>query len=181
MHSAWWLVKPMFDDATGEELLLGEMNPELQNTWGASSEECEDLKALAQWAIRKETKLATVRHVQGSTRKKNAHKDTLTPGKPDRTYNPRNNSQQGYGDPMELDATRKRSRFNLSIEEFQRRIRERPCLKCTPPGQLARYCTRKDSAKPFNAQASSWQPTKKPAPWQTRPKIREIEVEQAPE
>jgi len=35
--------------------------------------------------------------------------------------------------------------------------------------------------KPFNAQASSWQPAKKTAPWQTRPKIREIEVEQEPE
>jgi len=54
------------DDSTGGELLLGGMITELQNAWGASSEEYEDLEALAQGAIRKETKLATVRHIQGS-------------------------------------------------------------------------------------------------------------------
>jgi len=55
-----------FDNSTGGELLLGGMITELHNAWGAISEEYEDLKALAQWAIRKETKLATVRHIQGS-------------------------------------------------------------------------------------------------------------------
>jgi len=54
------------DDSTGGELLLGGMITELRNAWGASSEEYEDLEALDQWAIRKETKLATVRHIQGS-------------------------------------------------------------------------------------------------------------------
>jgi len=39
------------------------MITELQNTWGASSEAYEALEALAQWAIRKETKLAKVRHI----------------------------------------------------------------------------------------------------------------------
>ena len=42
------------------------MIAELQNAWGASSEEYEDLENLAQWAITKETKLATVRDIQGS-------------------------------------------------------------------------------------------------------------------
>ena len=66
-------------------------------------------------------------------------------------------------------------------EEFQRRIREQQCLKWGQPGHLARSCTTKDGPKPFNAQARSWQPAKKIAHWQTRPKIREIEVEQGPE
>jgi len=112
------------DDSTGRELLLGGMNTELQDAWGASSEEYEDIEALAQWAIRKETKLAMIREIQGSTPTKNTHKDTLTPRNPEGTYRPTNNSQQGYGYPMELDATRKRSRFNISREEFQRRIGE---------------------------------------------------------
>ena len=43
------------DDSTGGELLLGGMITELKNAWGASSEEYEDLEALAQCAIRKET------------------------------------------------------------------------------------------------------------------------------
>jgi len=114
------------DDSTGGELLLGGMNTELQNAWGASSEEYEDLEALAQWAIRKETKLAMVRHIQGSPSTKNIQRETATPRNPDGTYRPTNNGNQTYGDPMELDATRRRPRFNITREEFQRRIGEQP-------------------------------------------------------
>jgi len=67
------------DDSTGGELLLGGMIAELQNASGASSEEDEDLQALAQWAIRIETKLATVRHIQGSPLTKNIQQETPTP------------------------------------------------------------------------------------------------------
>jgi len=67
------------DNSTGGELLIGGMMAELQNAWGASSEEYEDLEALAQWAIRKETKLATVRHIQGSPSTKNIQRETTTP------------------------------------------------------------------------------------------------------
>jgi len=169
------------DDSSGGELLLGGMITELQNAYGASSEEYDNLEALAQWAIRKETKLATGRHIQGSPSTKKIQPETTTPRNPDGTYRPTNNGNQNYGDPMELDATRKRPRFNISREEFQRRIRERLCLKCAQPGHLARNCQKKDVPKPFNAQARSWPPAKKTAPWQTRPKIREIEVQQEPE
>jgi len=169
------------DDSTGGELLLGRMITELQNAWGASSEEYEDLETLAQWAIRKETKLATVKHIHGSPSTKNIQRETTTPRNPDETYRPTNNGNQNYGDPMELDAMRKPSRFNISWEEFQRRIREQLCLKCAQPGHLARSCTKKDGPKPFYAQAKSWQPAKRTAPWQNKPKIREMEVEQEPE
>jgi len=67
------------DDSSGGKLLLGGMIAELQNAWEASSEEYEDLGALAQWAIRKETKLATVRYIQGSPSKKNTQRETTTP------------------------------------------------------------------------------------------------------
>jgi len=153
----------------------------LRNAWGASSEEYEDLEALAQWAIRKETKLATISSIQGSPATKNVQGETITPRNPEGTYRPTNNGNQNYGDPMELDATRSRPRFNISREEFQRRIREQLCLKCAQPEHLARSCPKRNGPKPFNAQGRSWQPMKKIAPWQTRPKIREIEVEQEPE
>jgi len=169
------------DNSTGGELLLGVMIAELQNAWGASSEEYEDLEALVQWAIRKETKLATVRHIRGSPSTKNIQRETTTLRNTDGTYRPTNNGNQNYGDPMELDATRKRPRFNISREEFQRRLREQLCLKCAQPGHWASNCAKKDGPKPFNAQARSGQPAKRTAPWQTRPKIREIEVEQEPE
>jgi len=55
------------------------MIAELQNAWGASSEEYENLEALAQWAIRKETKLETVRHIQGSPSAKNIQLETAVP------------------------------------------------------------------------------------------------------
>jgi len=67
------------DDLIGGELLLGRMNTELQNAWGARSEEYEDLEVLAQWAIRKETKLATVRNIQGSSPTKNIHREVIPP------------------------------------------------------------------------------------------------------
>jgi len=169
------------DDSTGGELLLGGMIAELQNAWGASSEEYEDLETLAQWAIRKETKLATVRHIQGTPSAKSAQRETIAPRNPDGTYRPAISGTQSYGGPMELDATRKRPRFNISREEFQRRIREQLCLKCAKPGHLAKDCSKREGFKPFNGQAKNWQPAKKITPWQTRPKIREIEVEQEPE
>jgi len=74
------------DDSTGGELLLGGMIAELQNAWGASSEEYEGLEALAQWAIKKETKLARVRDIQGSPPTKNTKRETTTPRNPDGTY-----------------------------------------------------------------------------------------------
>jgi len=157
------------------------MIAELQNAWGASSEEYEDLEVLAQWAIQKETKLATVRHIQESPSAKNSPRETTIPRNPDGTYPPANNGNQNYGDHMELDATRRRPRFNISREEFQRRIQEQLCLMCAQPGHLARSCPKKDGPKQFNAQPRSWQPAKKTAPWQNRPKIREINVEQEPE
>ena len=131
------------DDSTGGVLLLGGMIAELQNTWGASSEEYEALEALAPWAIRKETKLATVRHIQGSPSAKNSPPEITIPRNPDGTYRPANNGNQNYADPRELDATRRRPRFNISREEFQRRIREQLCLKCAQPEHLARRCPKK--------------------------------------
>ena len=101
------------DGSTGGELLLGGMITELQNAWGASSEEYEDLETLAQWVIRKETKLATVRHIQGAPTTKSVQRETITPRNPDGTYRPSNNGNQNYGDLMELDVTRKRPRFNI--------------------------------------------------------------------
>jgi len=82
------------DDSTGGELLLGGMSTELQKAWGASNEEYEGLEALAQWAIRKETKLATVRHIQGLPSTRNIQQETITLRNPDGTYRATNNANQ---------------------------------------------------------------------------------------
>jgi len=79
------------DDSTRGELLLGGIIAQLQNAWGASSEEYEDLEAVAQWAIRKETKLVTVRDIQGSPSAKNSQRETAIARNTDGTYQPANN------------------------------------------------------------------------------------------
>jgi len=105
------------DNSTAGELLLRGMIAELQNAWGAGSVEYQDLETLAQWAITKETKLATARHIQGSPLTRNIKWETTTPRNPDGTYRPSNNGNQNYDDPIELAATRKRPTFNISREE----------------------------------------------------------------
>src|ERR1700712_2183014 len=91
------------DDSTGGELLLGGMSTELQNTWGANSDKYESTEVLAQWAILKETKLATVRHIQGNTLTRSPNPKTSdTPRNSDGTYRPTTNNTN-YRDPMDLD------------------------------------------------------------------------------
>jgi len=143
------------DNSTGGELLGGGMNTDLQNAWGASSEEYEDLEALAHWAIRKETKVTTVRHIQGSISTKSVQREIIRARNTDGTYPPAKNGNQNYGDPMELDATRKGPRFSILREEFQRTIREQLCLKCAQQAHLATDYTKKEGTRPFNARARS--------------------------
>ena len=167
------------DDSTASEWLLGGMNSELQNTWGASSDKYTNITALANWAIEKETKLATIQHIQGNKTTATAARTNEVPRNPNGTYQPRTTTQGG--EAMDLDAFRRRPRLNLSPEEFRRRMREKLCLKCAQPGHRADACTRQDQPKQFNPRANNWQPAKRNAPWQTRQKIQEMEVEKEPE
>jgi len=89
------------DDSTGGELLLGGMIAELQNAWGASSEVYQDLETLAQWAIRKETKLATVRHIQGAPSTKASNE------KPSH-----HETQMGHTDPQTMAIRTMATRWN---------------------------------------------------------------------
>ena len=77
------------DNSTAGEWLLGGMNSELQNAWGASSVKYSYIVALANWTIRKETKLAMVRHIQGDKTSMTATKTNEIPRNPTRTYQPR--------------------------------------------------------------------------------------------
>ena len=167
------------DDSTVGEWLLGGMNLELQNTWGASSDKYTNITALANWVIEKETKLATVRRIQGHKTTTPIQKTNEVPRTPNGTYQPRTTTHGG--EAMDLNAFRRRSRLNLSQEEFRRRMRERLCLKCAQPGHRADVCTRQDQSKQSNPRTSNWQPAKRNAPWQLQQKIQEMEVEKEPE
>ena len=119
------------DDSTAGEWLLGGMNTDLQNAWGASRDKYTSTKALANWAIEKETKLATVRHIQGHKTTTTAPRTNDIPRNPNGTNQPRTTTQ---GDAMDLDAFRKRRRLNHVPEEFRQRMWEWLCLKCAQPG-----------------------------------------------
>ena len=118
--------KTGLDDSTAGEWLLGGMNPELQNAWGASSDKYTNITALANWAIENEPKLAMVRHIQGHKTTTPIQKQNKIPRNPNGTYQPRTTTQGG--EAMDLDAFRQRPRLNISQEEFRRRMPERLCL-----------------------------------------------------
>ena len=135
-----------------------------------------DVDDLAQWAIEKENRINFVKSLHKIP---TTSRTDNTPRNPDGTYQPTNSNNQNHGDPMELDATRRQPRLNISREEFQRRMREQLCLKCGKPGHRAAGCT--ITPKPFNPQARPWQQNNKNAPWQGGQQSREIEIESVPE
>ena len=153
------------NDSTAGEWLLSGMNSELQNAWGASSDKYTNITALVNWAIEKETKLATVRHIQGNKTPATAARTNEVPRNPNGTYQPRTTTQGG--EAMDLDAFRRRPRLNLPPEEFRRRMKERLCLKCAQPGHRADVCEKQK----FSPKAGNWQPAKGNGPWQPRQRI----------
>ena len=139
------------DDSTAGEWLPGGMNSELQNAWGASSDKYTNITALANWAIEKETKLATVRHIQGD--KTTTPRTNEIPRNPKGTYQPRTTTQGG--DAMDLNAIRKQPRLNISPEEFQRRMGQQLCLRCRKPDHRIADCDKNNPQRQFNPQARS--------------------------
>ena len=135
-----------------------------------------DVDDLAQWAIEKDNRINFVKSLHKTP---TTSRTDNTPRNPDGTYRPANNRNQNYRDPMDLDATRRQPRLNISREEFQRRMRERLCLKCGKSEYRAAGCT--VTPKPFNPLARPWQQNKRSSPWQTRQQLREIDIESIPE
>lgn len=73
------------DNSTAGEWLLSGRNTELQDSWGAVSNEYKGMAKLVQWAIRKETKLVTGRHIQ----RDRSNKGTTTPLNNNRPQKPK--------------------------------------------------------------------------------------------
>jgi len=125
---------------------------------------------VANWAIQKETKMAAIKDMHHGTISKEKAPFPGTPRNHNGTFRPQNDNQ---GDPMKLDATRKRPGFTISAKEYQRRMRSNLCLKCAKQGHRAAACrsqaNRKEGAtwKPKNDNKKQWRP---PA------KAREMEV-----
>ena len=105
-----------YDDKPMQSLLLRGSNRVILDAWAQDNRQVVDIDDLAQWAIEKENRINFVKSLHKTP---TTSRTDNTPRNPDGTYRPTNSSNQNHGDPMELDATRRRPRLNISKEEFQ--------------------------------------------------------------
>jgi len=163
------------DDATLTYHLMRGFKTELQDAWGMDGSDSQDPQFVANWAIKKETKMAAIKHMRHGTISK---EKTPSPGNSrnqNGTFRPQNDNQ---GDPMALDATRRRPGFNIPAKEYQRRMRSNLCPKCAKPGHRAAACRSQANTK----EGATWEPkidNKKQ--WRPPAKAREMEVERGAE
>ena len=115
------------DDGTLQRCFIKGMSNDLQDAWPRAQTRHESVEELANWAVEQENRMITIKQIKQS---KLPTKATEIPRSPNGTFRA---SSENRGDPMELDATRKR-RFNISPEEYRRRMRENRCLKCASLG-----------------------------------------------
>jgi len=163
------------DDATLTYHLMRGFKTELQDAWGMDGSDWQDPQFVANWAITKETKMAAIKHMRHGTISKEKTPSPGTSRNQNGTFRPQNDNQ---GDPMELDATRRRPGFNISAKEYQRRMRSNLCLKCTKPGHRAAACRSQANSK----EGATWEPkTDNKKQWRLAAKAREMEVERGAE
>ena len=101
------------DDVTMSYNLIRGFKSTLQDAWGMDGSDFQDPQFIANWAIKKETKMTAIQHMRHGVREKSA--STTTPRNRGGTFKPNNNQ----GDPMDLDTTRRRPAFNISTEDEQ--------------------------------------------------------------
>jgi len=126
-----------YDEGTLTRLIVGGMSKKLQDAWEAG--ETDDLNItldINRWAIAKENKHSMMDHIRKG---RPTGKFDTTPRNVNGTFRP-TPVGENRGDPMELEATRRRPGFNISAKEYQRRMRANLCLKCAKPGYRAAAC-----------------------------------------
>ena len=138
------------DDATLTYHLIKGFKTVLQDAWGIDGSETQDPQLVANWAIKKETKMAAIKHMRHGTTSKETTASSGTPRNQNGTFRPQHHNQ---GDPRELDATRRRPGFNISAKEYQQRMRGNLCLKCAKPGHQAVAC-----GTQANSKGATWEP-----------------------
>ena len=129
-----------------------------------------DAQFVANWAINKETKIGAIKHMRHGTTTKGTTASSGSPRNQNGTFRQQNDNQ---GDPMELDATRRRPGFNISAKEYQRGMRSNLCLKCAKPGHGAAACRRQANSK----EGATWElKNDNKKQWRPPAKAREMEV-----
>ena len=105
-----------YDEGTLTGLLLGGMSKQLQDAWEAG--ETDNLNTtleITRWAIAKENKHGMMDNIRKGSL---TGKFDTTPRNVNRMFRP-TPASENRGDPMELDATRRRRGFNISAKEYQ--------------------------------------------------------------
>jgi len=113
--------------------------------------------------------MAAIKHMRQGTTSKGRTALSGTSRNQNGTFRPQNANQ---GDPMELDAMRRRPGFNISAKEYQRRIRSNLCLKCAKPGHRAAACRSQANSK----EGATWEPWNDKKQRRPPAKAREMEV-----
>ena len=161
------------DDATLTYHLIKGFQTELQDALGIDGSDSQDPQFVANWAIKKETKMATIKHMRHGTTSEGTTASSGTPRNQNGTFRPQNDNQ---GDPIEHDATRSWPGFNISAKEYQRRMKGNLCLKCAKPGHRAAACRSQANSK----EEATWEP-KNDNKKQWRPPAKASEMEVAKE
>jgi len=160
-----------YDEGTLTRLLLGGMLKKLQDAWEAGeTDNLNTTLAITRWAIAKENKHSMMDHIREG---RPTGKFDTTPRTVNGTFRPTPVSEN-RGDPMELDATRRRPGFNISAKEYQRRMRANLCLTCAKPGHREAPCR----SQANNKEGATWEAkTDNKKQWRPAAKAREMEVE----
>ena len=100
------------DDGTLQRCFIKGMSSHLQEAWPRVQTRHNSVEELANWAVEQENRMIMIKQIKQS---KLPPKTAEIPRSPDGKF--RTNTEH-RGDPMELDATRKR-RFNILTKEYQ--------------------------------------------------------------
>ena len=160
-----------YDEGTLTRLLLGGMSKKLQDAWEAGkTDNLNTTLDITRWAIATENKHSMMDHIRKG---RQTGKFDTTPRNVNGTFRP-TSASENRGDPMELDATRRRPGFNISAKEYQRRMRANICLKCAKPGHRAAVCR----SQANNEEEAPWEPKiENKKQWRPTGKAREMEIE----
>jgi ferredoxin len=161
-----------YDEGTLTRLLLGGMSKKLQDAWETGeTDQLETTLEITRWAIGRENKHNMMDHIRKG---RPIDRNENTPRNNNGTFRPATVAEN-RGDPMELDATRRRPGFNISAKEYQRRIKDNLCLKCAKPGHRASACRSQANSK----EGATWQPkTANQKQWRPAVKAREMETQE---
>ena len=136
------------DGATMSEFLIVGMKKELQQAWILAEVDQDDVEAIALWAIKKEARMETLKYNKISGEE---------PAKIDKAIRNQNGTFKNNStyELVDIDATNRGPRLNISRNEYQRWMAQGLCLRCGKTGHRIQNC---NEGKRGIAQQQRWSP-----------------------